>query len=339
MSEKHLHYTSKKESVNHIKYQLDRDKLKNTLIVGLNKDSLDIYEKIINYPALGLKVCGFVIVNDSKLKFLIPNVKMLNDIHRLKEYFQRYKIEMVIISLEPSQREYLKNIIQNCEESGISYQIVSNVYDTVYGNVIKDIYKDLFHYTDFSIRRFLDIIGGIILSVIFSPIIILISVIIKIESVGPILYSQLNMGKDSKPFRIYKFRSMIEDAEKKIGPVWTQKNDPRITQFGHFLRQTRLDEIPYLINIIKGDMSFIGPKPERLFYVNLFKQQLPFYANRLKVKPGLTGWAQVKWPYEETISDIKEKLAYDMIYINNRNLIFDLKIIILSIRKAFFRGN
>ena len=124
---------------------------------------------------------------------------------------------------------------------------------------------------------------------------------------------------------------MVQDAEQKSGPVWAQKNDSRITSVGNFLRKTRIDELPQLLNIFKGDMSFIGPRPERPFFVESFKQQIPFYFNRLRYKPGVTGWAQVKWGYDETIEDVKEKLKFDLYYINNRTIQLDIKIMFLTV--------
>jgi exopolysaccharide biosynthesis polyprenyl glycosylphosphotransferase len=224
-----------------------------------------------------------------------------------------------------------KYIIDVCKRNNLNFKIVSDVYDTVYGNVIQDVYKDLFAPKEFGLRSLIDFIGAVILLILFLPIFMIIALAIKLETKGPVFYSQVRVGKDNEHFRIYKFRSMIQDAEKKSGPVWAQKHDPRVTKMGHLMRATRLDELPQLINILKGDMSFVGPRPERPFFIESFKEQIPLYENRLKVKPGVTGWAQVKWRYDQTIDDVKEKLKYDLYYINNHTIWLDLKIFFLTI--------
>ena len=162
------------------------------------------------------------------------------------------------------------------------------------------------------------------------PIFIIIALAIKLESKGSIFYSQIRVGKDGKQFRIYKFRSMVQDAEKSSGPIWAQKADPRVTKIGRFMRITRIDELPQLLNILKGDMSLIGPRPERPFFVESFKEQIPLYENRLKIKPGVTGWAQVKWRYDESLEDVKQKLSYDLYYVDNYSVWLDLRIFLLT---------
>ncbi len=308
------------------------DKQKNTLIVGLNSEAIDLYERICRYPALGFKICGFISVGKISSKSKYQQLPFIGEFDKFAIYIQRLEIDMVLIAIDPSKHFMLDEIIQECLKTNTNYKIVSDVYDTVYGNVIKDVYQDLFQYREFGLRRVIDFIGSIIGFALFMPLFFMIALAIKIESSGSIFYSQQRTGKNGRPFRIYKFRSMIQDAEKQSGPVWAQKKDPRITRMGNFMRITRIDEVPQLINIFKGDMSFVGPRPERPFFVDSFKQQIPFYINRLKIKPGVTGWAQVKWGYDETIEDVKEKLNYDLYYVDNYSLWFDIKILILTIK-------
>lgn len=180
------------------------------------------------------------------------------------------------------------------------------------------------------IKRILDIVFALILIIIFIPIIFICAMAIVIESVGKIFYIQQRIGKNNKKFMVYKLRTMIKNAEKD-GPQWSQKEDPRVTKIGRFLRKSRLDEMPQLINILKGDMSFIGPRPERPEMIDPLINEVPFYQTRHLIKPGLTGWAQVNFPYGSSIKDALEKLQYDLYYIKHRSLSLDLNIIISTI--------
>jgi exopolysaccharide biosynthesis polyprenyl glycosylphosphotransferase len=313
----------------HSQSNIKSSKNNNTLIIGLNRDAIELYERVKSYPALGYKVIGFISIKEFKKD---PSVKIpyLGNFNTILKNIQQHNIKTVLIAIAPDQHSYLDQIISICAKYNVTYQIVSDVYDTVYGNVIKDIYHEIYQYRELGLRRVMDFSGSIFLLIALFPLFLLVALAIKIESPGSIFYSQQRSGKNGNPFRIYKFRSMVQDAEQKSGPVWAQKNDSRITSVGNFLRKSRIDELPQLLNIFKGDMSFIGPRPERPFFVESFKQQIPFYFNRLIYKPGVTGWAQVKWGYDETIDDVKEKLKFDLYYINNRTIWLDVKIVLLT---------
>ncbi|MGI8315845.1 sugar transferase [Halobacillus mangrovi] len=177
-------------------------------------------------------------------------------------------------------------------------------------------------------RRFVDIVLAFAGLVIFIPLLLILSIAIKLDSKGTIFYPQVRVGMMGKPFQLLKLRTMKMDAEKD-GPRWAEINDPRVTRVGRFLRKTRIDELPQLMNVLKGEMSFIGPRPERPVFTELFNQQTPGFINRLAVKPGLTGWAQVNGGYD--ISP-EEKLAYDLEYIRKRSLLLDLKILLLTFK-------
>jgi lipopolysaccharide/colanic/teichoic acid biosynthesis glycosyltransferase len=159
--------------------------------------------------------------------------------------------------------------------------------------------------------------------------------LIKIDSVGPTFYHQKRVGKNGKEFKIFKLRTMVVDAEKKSGPIWSQKDDPRITRIGRILRRIRLDEIPQFINVLEGHMSIVGPRPERPNFVDEFSKKIPLYKHRLKMKPGITGWAQIKHKYDESLDDVKEKLKYDLYYLENMSLRLDFKIILNTISIVF----
>jgi exopolysaccharide biosynthesis polyprenyl glycosylphosphotransferase len=172
--------------------------------------------------------------------------------------------------------------------------------------------------------------------VFLSPLIIVIAILIKIDSTGPVLFSQERVGKNRKNYMVYKFRSMVEDAEKQSGPVWAEDNDKRITRAGRFIRSWRLDEIPQLWNVLKGDMSLVGPRPEREFFVKKLEDIIPYFGQRFSVKPGITGWAQVCYRYGASVEDAVEKLNYDLFYIKNMSIFMDLMILLRTIKIVLF---
>jgi exopolysaccharide biosynthesis polyprenyl glycosylphosphotransferase len=164
------------------------------------------------------------------------------------------------------------------------------------------------------------------------PISIATGILIKLESSGPLFYRQERVGRDGQNFVLYKFRSMTVDAEEDVGPVWASVNDPRVTRVGRIIRKLRIDEIPQMINVLKGEMSFVGPRPERPFFVQKLKEKIPYYYLRLSVKPGITGWAQISYPYGDSEAGAVEKLQYDLYYIKNMSVLFDLQIIFESLK-------
>lgn len=182
------------------------------------------------------------------------------------------------------------------------------------------------------IKRLFDFVASLIGFIILLPLFAAVTLLVKLTSKGPILYSQIRVGKDGSLFRIFKFRTMKVDAEKETGPVWAAENDNRLTSIGKFLRKTHLDEIPQLFNVLKGEMSIVGPRPERPVFVDKFKATIPSYEKRLMVKPGITGLAQVWHSYDETIEDVKKKLKYDLLYIKKFGIWADLGIFLRTFR-------
>jgi exopolysaccharide biosynthesis polyprenyl glycosylphosphotransferase len=185
-------------------------------------------------------------------------------------------------------------------------------------------------------KRLVDITLSVCLLILFLPLILIIAVLIKFDSKGPVIFSQERLGENKKIYRIYKFRSMVADAEKKSGPVWAQDNDERITRVGRLLRKWRLDEIPQLWNVLKGEMSFVGPRPEREFFVKELEKKIPYYGFRFAIKPGLTGWAQVCYAYGSSVGDAIEKLNYELFYIKNMSMLMDLMIVLRTIKIVLF---
>jgi exopolysaccharide biosynthesis polyprenyl glycosylphosphotransferase len=185
------------------------------------------------------------------------------------------------------------------------------------------------------LKRLLDVVMSALLLIVLSPILVVTGIFIKLDSKGPVFYRQIRTGEGGRSFTIYKFRSMVVDAEK-MGAKWADKNDPRITKVGRFIRKTRIDELPQLINIVKGEMSFVGPRPERPEFDNTLSEAIPFWMLRYIAKPGLTGWAQINYDYGASLEDAKEKLKYDMYYIKNFSFYLDIKIIVNTLKVIFF---
>ena len=188
------------------------------------------------------------------------------------------------------------------------------------------------------LKEILDRIMAAVGLVVFAPLLAVLAVLIKLTSPGPVFFLQRRVGKDGRLFNIIKLRTMVTDAEQATGPIWAQENDPRITPIGRFLRATHLDEVPQLLNVLKGEMSLVGPRPERPVFVEQFRYQIPHYEKRLSVKPGITGLAQVCHTYDETLRDVRKKLAYDLMYIRKMCLMVDLAIMLLTLRRVTGRG-
>ena len=187
-----------------------------------------------------------------------------------------------------------------------------------------------------AIKRVFDLVMSAILVVCTAPLLALLAAVIKLDSEGPVFYGQERVGRGGKIFRLHKFRTMRIDAETVSGPVWAAQKDPRVTRIGAFLRKTRLDEIPQVFAVFRGDMSFVGPRPERPFFVQQLKSQIPFYGMREAQKPGITGWAQIRYPYGSSVEDSRAKLEYDLYYVQHQSLFLDLAICFHTVKTVLF---
>jgi len=312
-----------------------------TLIVGWGKKAWEIYDQTSKAPALGYTIVGFVTPEE---KFPVharyKKAPLLGSIHSLREIIQKKNIQQVFIALPRRSATLLEKIIFECNGLPVGIKVVPDLYDVVMGQVrthqiygfpFIEIFPQLMAPWEWTVKRILDILISLLILVVSIPLSLVIALAIRLDSKGPIFYTQERVGKDGKIFRIIKFRSMIPDAERFSGPVWATKNDPRVTRVGRVLRKLRLDEIPQFLNVLKGDMSLVGPRPERPFFVEKLKKIYPFYTRRLLVKPGITGWAQIKGSYDQTIEDVKKKLEYDLFYLENMSFRMDLKILIMTV--------
>src|SRR5574338_24059 len=307
------------------------------LIIGFNNKGKEVLENVLIAPALGIDIKSFVAVKNENISKNYKGIKVEGTTNQLNEIIQKYNAKEIIIALEKEDHDILIDVISKTEGKNLSLKIVPDLYEIlsgqartsqIYGIPLIDIMPELMPEWEKKLKRLMDISISFLILIVSSPIIILTAIAIKIDSEGPVLFKQERLGQNGKPFNVYKFRSMIKDAEKYTGPVWSQKDDPRVTRMGRFVRKVRIDEIPQMLNVLKGEMSLVGPRPEREFFVEKLSKEIPYYKRRLKVRPGVTGWAQIKHKYDESIDDVKIKLRYDLFYIENMSIRMDFKILL-----------
>lgn len=318
---------------------------RNALIVGFNKKANDVHDQVQQHPALGLDIKGYLAVHRENLDKSYKDINVVGSVEDIENLIDVYSIKEVIIALERENNDVLIDLIAKADIKNVGLKIVPDLYDIlsgqartsqIYGIPLIDIMPQLMPEWEKKLKRVIDIFVSLIILTITSPVILISSIAIKLDSEGPVMFKQDRCGQNGKIFKIYKFRSMKKDAEKTTGPVWSQKDDPRITRVGKIIRKVRIDEIPQFINVLKGEMSIVGPRPERPYFVEMLSHEIPYYQRRLKVRPGITGWAQVKHKYDETIEDVKTKLRYDLFYIENMSLRMDFKILFRTVFVVLF---
>jgi len=311
------------------------------LIIGKGKPAKAIYSLIKKIPEY--KVINFIA--DTSKKKSLQEKKILGNIISLEKIINDYNIDDIVVT-ELIRSKQLNKILITCKMSGINIWDIPTFYehfvDKLPVHYIKEnwfLFNDGFDKLGNNIhrrlKRAIDLLISIAFLIIAFPIGIIISIAVALNSKGPVFYIQERVGENQKLFNLFKFRTMVLDAEKG-NPIWAEKNDPRNTSIGKILRKTRMDELPQLINVIKGDISLIGPRPEREFFVKRLTENIPFYYLRFSVKPGLTGWAQVIYKYGASEEDALEKLQYELYYIKNMSLFLDLKILLKTIRIILF---
>jgi exopolysaccharide biosynthesis polyprenyl glycosylphosphotransferase len=314
--------------------------LRNTLIIGWNDNAREMATRVKKFPALGYKILGFVSLGAKDMGEEFEGLPVLGNLRKLEKIVEKNNIEEVILALGKKKNKEVLSVVAICEDLPVHIKIEPDLYNIVtgharthqiYGFPLIEIQPQLMLPWERRVKRLIDISFSLGSLIILSPLLILTSLLVKLESRGPVLFKQKRVGKNGKIFQVYKFRSMVQDAEKLTGPVWAGKKDPRITRMGRVTRKLRIDEFPQLFNVLYGDMSLVGPRPERPYFVDKLKRQYPFYTRRLKVQPGVTGWAQVKGKYDTTIEEVKEKLDYDLYYIENISLRLDFRIMIYTI--------
>jgi exopolysaccharide biosynthesis polyprenyl glycosylphosphotransferase len=306
-----------------------------TVIAGSAQKSRELYEQVRKFPALGYRVIGFLAIDRRRVGKEDQGLPVLAAIEDLARVIKERHVKDVLVALDSQDHSRLLGIIAQCEGLGVGLKIVPDLYDIIsgqartnqiYGFPLIEISPQIMAPWEEAVKRILDVLVSGLVLILGLPLWLLIALAIKLESRGPFLYKQERVGREGQRFKIIKFRSMYQNAES-AGPQWANKKDPRVTKVGRVLRKLHLDEIPQLTNVLDGHMSLVGPRPERPVFVDQLSRDIPMYPRRLKVRPGITGWAQVKHKYDESIEDVRKKVEYDLFYIENMSLRMDFKIL------------
>lgn len=315
----------------------------NTLVIGGNEKAVQLFEDMMRQtrPA-GNKIIGFLTVDESESYPLEKYVPNLGTYKNLQNVINNYQVEEIIIAIESSEHNLLIEILTLLENRthtvwGIPdlFDILSNQAKSsiIFGSPLLKISNGLMPVWQENIKRLLDVVGSVLAITILSPVFIGLAIGIKLTSKGPIFYNQERVGKFGKIFTIHKMRTMFNNAETN-GPLLSNSNDSRITPIGQFMRKTHLDEIPQFFNVIIGEMSLVGPRPERKFYIDQIAKVAPYVTHLQKVRPGITSWGQVKYGYASNVGEMVERLQYDMVYLKNISLYVDFKILIYTIMEC-----
>ena len=313
----------------------------NTLIVGGFENAVAIYKEIAEQEKpTGQRFVGYVSVRDVPKRPLDDYLTHLGPVQDIVDIVKKNEVEEVIIAIERSEKEYMNVILPVMNLTKAEVEIIPEMQDLVFGNVkqsaiwrapLVQVSPELMPIWQRVIKRMFDIVVSLFVLVVFSPVYLITAIIVKMTSPGPVFYVQERIGKNGKPFKMAKFRSMRVDAESNCTPQLSSDDDPRITKFGKFMRKVRLDEIPQFWTVLKGDMSIVGYRPERKYYIDQIVERAPYYNMLLLVKPGITSWGEVKFGYAENVDEMIERLKYDILYIENVSISLDLKILIYTV--------
>jgi len=316
--------------------------LKNVVLIGANESILEYAQKVIQTPELGLRVIGWL---DSQGRAKEFDIAEFSSVESIPTNRGVKSPDALIIGYDVKHHLSQSTILAHFNKTVIPVWILPDIEHTFIGYTIESFHSipmlkinsHRLSILESLIKRGIDILGSFLALIILSPMFLLISIAVKLSSKGPVLYRQERVSQNGNTFTMWKYRSMFADSERKFGAVWTKKNDSRITPFGSFLRKTSLDEIPQFWNVLRGDMSLVGPRPERPVFTEKFRNQIPSYMLRHKMKSGLTGWAQVNGWRGNT--SLEKRVEFDLYYIQNWSIWLDIKILFLTLFRGFVNPN
>ncbi len=316
----------------------------NLLILGTSTIALEAVKEILRRPELGIRIVGFVDEDPKLIGTSIVNPSVIGVYEDLPRLMAEHEVNRVVIAMQDRRGKLPIRDLLDFKTRGVAIEDVATLYERVAGKIPVENLKPswMVFNTGFTVsrrllmeKRIFSLVGSTILLILLSPIMLLLMLLIKLDSKGPIFYLQERVGQGGKTFKLIKFRSMREDAEAQTGPVWSNgDSDERVTRLGRIMRRTRLDELPQLFNVFRGDMSLVGPRPERPHFVKTLTESIPYYNLRHMIKPGITGWAQINYGYANSLEHTVEKLQYDLFYIKNMSWILDMLIVLQTIKTA-----
>jgi exopolysaccharide biosynthesis polyprenyl glycosylphosphotransferase len=311
-----------------------------SLMVGSDAKAVELIEELESQALkYGNRFVGFISVKERESYPLLEKMSCLGSLDALRDTIKAYGVEEVIIALESSEHRELERILSKLDDADVIVKVIPDMYDIISGSVRMDaiygtpliqIERDLMPQWQKAVKRGGDIVLSLLALIVLSPVYLLTILAVKLDSPGPAFYFQERVGKGGKPFNIIKFRSMHVNAEQ-AGPALSSDHDPRITRVGRFMRKVRLDEIPQFFNVLIGEMSLVGPRPERQHFIDQIVQKAPHYTHLHKVRPGITSWGMVKYGYAENVDQMIRRMKYDLLYIENMSLLVDLKILIYTV--------
>jgi sugar transferase (PEP-CTERM system associated) len=316
------------------------------LFVGTGETARKVARQILDQREFAYRVIGFIDDDASRIGERIVNPAIVGTPADIDRLIAEHHIDRIVVGLSDRRGKLPVEELLRAKMAGIRVEDATTTYERVTGKLLIDdlrpsflIFSEGFRVSRATrlMKRTIDLLLSLILAALAFPLMVLTALIVFLEDGSPVLYRQERVGENGRTFTLSKFRSMRKDAEKGGTPIWAQDGDNRVTRIGRFIRKTRLDELPQLWNVVRGDMSFVGPRPERPFFVDQLSKEIPFYQQRHAVKPGLTGWAQVKYRYGSSLEDAMEKLRYDLYYIKHLSVFFDLTIVFDTVKVVLFR--